>query len=140
MNDFYKLSKGLNGTMFKKWDANKVEGNEDLYNVLTANKKKKLIPTVAKSEELINYLKRKSTNKTMMDSINTVRKIERSVRNPVAHCITYLNDDVIKEKTGMSAKEIFNKIKSLMVYADIKITEEDLLTYEKLNEEIKKYL
>lgn len=140
LNDYYNVTKGLNGTMFKKWDPKKVIKNEELYNALTKDGKYDLRSNPAGSAQLSEYIERKSTDKTMIEIITNVRNIEESVRNPVAHCITYLSEEVIRAETGMGAKGIFNEIKRLMIYAGIKVTEDDLLTYENLNKEIKKYL
>jgi len=68
-----------------------------------------------------------------------IRKAEKDIRNPAAHTITYITDEVIKNCTGMSAEQIFNKLKELCRAVGVKIGKEDLLTYDKLNEEIKKY-
>lgn len=140
LNDYYNVTKGLNGTMFKKWDPKKVIKNEELYNALTKDGKYDLRSNPAGSAQLSEYIERKAIDKTMIEIITNVRNIEESVRNPVAHCITYLSEEVIRAETGMGAKGIFNEIKRLMIYAGIKVTEDDLLTYENLNKEIKKYL
>lgn len=140
LNDFYEVSVGLNKTLVKKWNPSKVMMNKELCNAITKNGQFELTKKVVSSVQLVEYIGNNSTDKRMIDSIKLVREIEESVRNPIAHCITYLNEEVIKEATGMNAKGIFNKIKNLMAYAGIKVTEDDLLTYEKLNQEIKKYL
>ncbi|MCI8646060.1 MAG: hypothetical protein HFE76_04475 [Firmicutes bacterium] len=45
-----------------------------------------------------------------------------------------------KSYTGMNAITIFNKLKELAILTGIHISSEDLLTYDRLNQEIETYM
>ena len=65
-----------------------------------------------------------------------IRDIEESVRNRAAHNITCITDESIFNLEGKNSKEIFKMLCELARYAGIKITDEDLKTYDKLNDRI----
>ena len=68
--------------------------------------------------------------------IYKIRDIEESVRNRAAHNITCITDESICNLEGKNSKDIFKMLCELSRYAGIKITDEDLKTYDKLNEKI----
>lgn len=68
--------------------------------------------------------------------IYKIRDIEESVRNRAAHNITCITDESICNLEGKNSKDIFKMLCELARYAGIKITDEDLKTYDKLNEKI----
>ena len=68
--------------------------------------------------------------------IYKIRDIEESVRNRAAHNITCITDESIFNLEGKNSKEIFKMLCELARYAGIKITDEDLKTYDKLNDRI----
>lgn len=71
---------------------------------------------------------------------NDLRQIEKDVRNPAAHAIAQITDSLIKRCTGFTAEQIFAKIKRLTVLTGVSITDEDLCTYDRLNEKIAELL
>ena len=85
---------------------------------------------------MVDLLKRYSNNSALLTLVDDLRKIEIEIRNPASHCITYMTEDVIKNATGITAMQIFNKLKQLMKHCGIKITDEDLKTYDCCNERI----
>ena len=91
---------------------------------------------VVTSAHLVEILKRLSNNTALKKLIEDIRTVEESVRNPAAHCITYMNEEVLKKETGHSAAKIFDMLKKLSFYAGIKVTEEDLQSYEQCNQKI----
>ena len=68
--------------------------------------------------------------------IYKIRDIEESVRNRAAHNITCITDESICNLEGKNSKDIFKMLCELSRYAGIKITDDDLKTYDKLNEKI----
>lgn len=68
--------------------------------------------------------------------IYKIRDIEESVRNRAAHNITCITDESICNLEGKNSKDIFKMLCELARYAGIKITDEDLKTYDKLNDRI----
>lgn len=68
--------------------------------------------------------------------MNEIRSVEQSIRNSAAHTITYVTDDVIKNRTGYNAKTIFKKMKQLSSAVGVNFSDEFMRTYDKLNERI----
>ena len=136
LREYYKMQQGVNETLFKKWNPRYVEKEPRLAAVLTKNGTKKLLSEVVSSAHLVDLLNRYSQNTELLSLIKELRKIEIKIRNPVSHCITYMTEDVIRKATGITAMQIFNKLKSLMAYCGIKVNSEDLKTYDICNERI----
>ena len=136
VNEYCISQKKVNGAMFKRWDERKVSANQFLRDVITANGKWELRTQVVTSEHLATILERKSDNATLKKLVGEVRDVEKSIRNPVAHCITYMTEDAIKKETGCSTKKIFEMLVGLSKYSGIEITAEDLESYERCNEKI----
>lgn len=139
---YYSRKEMINGTMFVQWDENKVTEDDDLVEVLTTKGSYKvpLRRQVVTTAHLVQYIEKKSVDASMKGKIRQLREIEEKIRNPIAHCITYLTDDILKTSIGFSAMDIFNMMKGIMGYAGISVTAEDLQTYENCNKEIMKYL
>lgn len=70
------------------------------------------------------------------NSIYKIRDIEESVRNKAAHNITCITAESIYNSEKKTPMDIFKMLCDLAKYAGIKITDEDLKTYDKLNEKI----
>lgn len=140
LEDYYGIKKGLNGTIFKAWDIDKVKAEPVLVRILTRDGKYELRRQVVYTAHLVELLNMKNSSREVVDVVARIRRVEEDIRNPVAHCITYITEDVIKTATGMSAMDIFKLLKKLAIYSGIHITDEDLHTYEKCNDEIIKRL
>lgn len=138
--DDYNRNRGVNGTIFKKWDVQKVEHNDLLVSALTNDGKKELRNQVVGTAHLVDIIRRCRIDAATQKNIDAIRAIEEKVRNPVAHCITYVTEDVIKNATGFTANKIFDMLKNLTIQSGMKITDNDMRTYEICNEEVKKYL
>ena len=136
VTDYYDIKRGVNGTVFKKWDPYRAVNDPRLVAVLTRDGTRDLVPEVAGSVHMVDLLKRYSNNSALLTLVDDLRKIEIEIRNPASHCITYMTEDVIKNATGITAMQIFNKLKQLMKHCGIKITDEDLKTYDCCNERI----
>lgn len=136
VNDYCISQKKVNGTTFKRWDERKVSTDQFLSDVLTMDGKWELRTQVVTSEHLVTILERRSNNNALKKLVCEVRDVEKSIRNPVAHCITYMTEDAIKKETGYSTKKIFEMLIGLSKYSGIEITAEDLESYERCNKKI----
>ena len=70
------------------------------------------------------------------NSIYKIRDIEESVRNKAAHNITCITAESIYNSEKKTPMDIFKMLCDLAKYAGVKITDDDLKTYDKLNEKI----
>ncbi len=79
-------------------------------------------------------------NQDEYDIAKKLRDVEQNVRNIVAHEIEYMSDEKIKEITGISAKKIYNMIVLFANYCNMKIDDEKLESYNRMNCYINDYL
>ena len=70
------------------------------------------------------------------NSIYKIRDIEESVRNKAAHNITCITAEFIYNSEKKTPMDIFKMLCDLAKYAGVRITDDDLKTYDKLNEKI----
>ena len=70
------------------------------------------------------------------NSIYKIRDIEESVRNKAAHNITCITAESIYNSEKKTPMDIFKMLCDLAKYAGVRITDNDLKTYDKLNEKI----
>ena len=63
-----------------------------------------------------------------------------AIRNPATHSIIQVTDEVIKASTGLNGKDVLKLFEKLIKLSGIKITDENMNTYDALNDEIKRYL
>ncbi len=140
LEDFYKTKKGINGTLFKSWDIEGMKTQPGLLDAIGLQKDGK--DPVVTSAHLVNYINNHKNNigTTAAKQVEDIRKVEKDVRNPIAHCLTYMTEDVIRNATGITADQIWKGLLALAKFSGISIKDEDLKTYEKCNDEIKKYL
>ncbi len=136
VTDYCESKKSVNGTMFRRWDAARVQKSPLLCDILTNEGRRELYSQVVTSAHLVEIIERMSGNAVLKKHISVLREVEINIRNPVAHCITYMTEDVIKQTTGHSSKKIFEMLTGLCRYAGINITDDDLMSYEICNEKI----
>ena len=136
LSEYYEMQRGVNGTLFKKWHPHYVEKDSRIAAVLTKNGTRNLSFEVVGSAHLVDLLKCYSKNTALLSLVDELRKIEIEIRNPISHCITYMTEDAIKKATGITAMQIFNKLKTLMKYCGIIVSDEDLQTYDICNKRI----
>ena len=67
-----------------------------------------------------------------------MRDVEENVRNMAAHEIVSITEEKLQKLLGNNTtfNQIFKAIKSLVVYAGIKITSDDWNSYDKMNEKL----
>lgn len=68
--------------------------------------------------------------------VSDIRSVERKIRNTAAHTITHITDEDIKSVTGSDAISIFKKLSRLAKEVGVPLSDDELRTYDKLNEEI----
>ena len=92
-----------------------------------------------KSVDYINIINKKghgiisdASKKTILE----LRFVEENARNTAAHNISCITEEFIYKVTKMKASQILEKLCELARYAGIKITDENLKTYDKLNDRI----
>ena len=136
LDRYYTQWRGMNGTSVKYWDLEKAKTDPVLAEILTRGGKNELRQQVVYTASLVKLLEKRVSDQSLVDKVVRMRKIEEKVRNPVAHCLTYVTEDVIKAETGLPAMEIFKLLKELVIRAGIKVSDEDLHTYERCNTEI----
>lgn len=90
------------------------------------------------SNQLINVLEAYgfyTENIGASKDIDELRKVEKAIRNEVAHTITFVDEDKMK-KIGLSTKDVLKTLKNLLRYGNININKEYWNSYDDLNEEI----
>lgn len=121
----------------KKWKPNKIEHNLRLKRALEQNQgKRKLQEGPVYSWHLNKIIQEFSENRNLKTEVRTITNIERKVRNTAAHTIVKLTDHDIKESTGMTSEQIYEKIQYLVREAGIFASEQDWKSYEILNNAI----
>lgn len=139
-DEYYIQQKGINGTMSARWDAQKIQSNPLLYSILSMDGKKELRNGYALSSHFVDILEMCSHNTELKQLVSSIRQVEEKIRNPLAHCITYMTEEVIRNETGHSTQNIFDMLRKLMIFAGIKVTDEDLRSYELCNQHIERML
>ena len=121
----------------KRWIPEKVSSNRM---VLSSYGKGEIRYSFVASRQLVSVIEALTDDAELKKKVRDFRDIEEKVRNPIAHSIKRVTGrDIIKE-SGKSPNELFDLLKQLTIYAGIKIKSEDMNTYDRLNEEICKYL
>lgn len=85
--------------------------------------------------KLINDEKYCKSDK-LVKIVNTLRKVELDVRNKAAHQIVSIDDKKLKEKTGYVGREIFDFMKEIVSYLNIKLSNNHWNSYLLMNEQI----
>jgi len=126
-----------NNRMIKKWDYDSIN-NSQLFE--RANIKCDTKGRVVSTEDYCRLINELNVNSKIKDVVNELRYVEYSVRNTAAHSITNITAEIIEKSTSMSVSQIFNDLKKLAQYAGIDMGNENIRTYERLNEAIEMYL
>lgn len=123
------------------WDRNKLE-NAGLMDILDRGYARyggfKIGPVY--SGAMATLIRNISDNRTLIERVDDITRIEQQVRNVAAHEIVAVTDEWFIEKTGKSAKNILSIIKYLIGMAGIKIEKEDWNSYDQMNDLIYNYL
>ncbi len=68
--------------------------------------------------------------------VNQLRNVETNVRNKVAHQMISIDDKKLKEKTGCSGRDIFDSMKEIVDYLNIRLSKRHWNSYLLMNEQI----
>lgn len=132
----YTYMDGKTKYKVKKWKRNEVLKNP-LLNYVSTDAYKDVIVLDWHYHKLIEKL---SINGNIKATVKKIRDVEKSIRNPATHSIIQVTDEVIKASTGLNGKDVLKLFEKLIKLSGIKITDEDMDTYDALNDEIKKYV
>lgn len=130
----YKIRDGKN--VIAKWKKSETSRSPLFYDIngnATGD-------TVINTEQYCKLISNLRFDRDVKSPVKKMRDAERNIRNAAAHSIVHVTDEVIKSSTGMNSVELFNVMKKLVGLAGIGISKEAMNTYDKLNDEIKKYL
>ena len=72
--------------------------------------------------------------------MNEIKEVENCVRNPAAHEIMGMTDELIKRRTKYSSEEILNMLFKLAKLADMNISKDNRQIYEVMNQGLIKML
>lgn len=117
----------------KTWNIKKLERRPEL-KILLDNVYNTMRETPVYSDHLVTIISSLSPEKNLIKICNDLRTVEKAIRNPAAHEIIAISDEYIKQETGFSSKEIIKKLKSLLQYTKIKLSDDFLNSYDKMNE------
>lgn len=76
----------------------------------------------------------------MTASIESIRKVEKNVRNLAAHEIVSITDGRVKEMCGLDTQEIMEKLKQITEKSGMQIKKEYWNSYDEMNQMIKENL
>ena len=120
----------------KRWRNDEIIKNPLLNHIGTYDYK----GAIVKDGDYAMLISKLSVSSDIRNLVDSIREIEKDIRNTATHSIIQVTDDVIKSATGLSSKEILKLFERLIRLSGIKLTDEAMNTYDKLNDEIKKYL
>ncbi|MDD4377298.1 MAG: CRISPR-associated protein Csm6 [Eubacteriales bacterium] len=128
--------KAANKTTIKKWNASKIVMDSAFSGIRAESG----FDPVVNTRDYCTIIQNLNFDNNLKELITKIRDTEKTIRNPVAHTITHVTEEVIKKATGLTPMTILKDIRKLCSYAGINIKDEYLRTYDDLNNEIKKYL
>lgn len=123
-----------------RWDKAKLNSRRDILDILNARYNGNFKCGEVSNSNLNTIVYGMVKDAKLKKEIKIMDKVELNIRNIVAHTITMITDDVIVKKAEVSAKQIFDKIKYLMVVAGVPVNSESWQTYEQMNTLIKEEL
>lgn len=136
LKDFLKVDKGLNNTIKERWDSYKICNNNILQNAKINYDYDKVIYT----NDYVKIINQLNVNTSIKTLVKEIRDVEESIRNPVAHNITYVTNEMIKKYTDKDAQGIYSLLVKLAKLSMVPQVDEAKDTYDKLNERIEQLL
>lgn len=136
LKDFIKEYNGLNNTLIEKWDSSKVLNNDILNSARVSSDKDRVVYT----NDYVKIISQLNLNHNIKKLVNDIRYVEQSIRNTVAHNITYVTDEVIKRYTGKDARSIYILLKQLAKASGVPSVDKAEVVYDDLNVRIKKLI
>ena len=117
----------------KKWDMNKLELSPEIKKILDEQYNPMKSQPIY-SDHLVTILYARLSDYNEKKACGELREIEKQVRNLAAHEIIAVDDNWIYNKTGSTTEQIISKILSVMKLTKIKISNDFLESYDKMND------
>ena len=122
-----------------RWDKNKLK-QAGLLDLLNSKYRGNFTGGPVYSGPIAKIIEYKCRDTALIRNVNEITRIEGKVRNVAAHEIVSVTDEWFQTKTGKSAKEIFQILKFLIEKSGIPVKEADWNSYDRMNQEICRYL
>ena len=118
----------------RRWDKMKLQGS-DVLDVLN-QRFDKFECKFVQSIHLLTLIETYSKEKELIGAARALRQVEEKIRNLAAHEIVSITDEVIKQKTKFTAKEIMRQVKIMFDHTGIGIKPEYWDSYEDMNQKL----
>lgn len=116
----------------ERWNINKIENSE--LRECFISKYGELKETFFNSDGLLAIIEGKVQDIKLVNKCSTLRNIEVKIRNSAAHTITAVTDEIIKKKTGHSAKNIIEIMFDVTRGTDLNFPRNFFESYDKMND------
>ncbi len=116
-------------------DKNLINFYNSKYNANYNNKKADSFINLDRLLKIMDYYKNNGVNSKMINKFLDIRKIERDVRNNVAHRMINITEQFINKKVGLSSEDILKKNEELLKIVIPKININDFI-YDEINNKI----
>ena len=117
-----------------KWDKNKLKGTDVLKKLEQEFGNFKYGPVYSSHLQLL--INAYSKNNNMKTPAKELRSVEEKIRNLAAHQIISVTDGTIKELTGLTSKQVMDRIKTIFLNINMGIKQKDFDSYDELNKVI----
>lgn len=135
LSKYYYENKQLNGVIMKRWKED-IANNEAIL-IKTCSNCDNIVKGNVETRQLVDLIKELGgACDNILEIVDRIREVEFKIRNPLAHGITYINNDIIRKETGLTIEQIFKNLCTLAKKFKIKIDDDVLNSYDKLNEQI----
>ena len=120
-------------------DKNLINFYNSKYNANYSNKKADSFINLDRLLKIMDYYKNNGVNSKIINKFLDIRKIERDVRNNVAHRMINITEQFINKKVGLSSEDILKKNEELLKIVIPKININDFI-YDEINNKIIEFL
>jgi hypothetical protein len=116
-----------------RWDSAKLTGSE-IFNILDNSYLSFKSDSEVRSDNLVQIIKHKITDVTIVDLAEDIREVEYRIRNVAAHQIVCIDEDFISSSIDMKPIEVINKLKRLFQYACQSVSNDHWNSYDRMND------
>lgn len=122
----------------RRWDDDKLKGSEILAVFESIYGKGRFKSGNVYSVHLKDLILHFSKNQKLKTLAENLRLVEEKVRNPAAHTMTSITQDLVKRWTKYSTKDILQMMKDIIKYTGIRDIDKNKVweSYDRMNEEI----